>query len=81
VAAPQVVDDLFLRGQDAWSGRLGIHHRLQALDHRGAARHLERAKVALPVEHAVGKRLLVTEKLQDLMLDPIYGLSTAPNIG
>src|SRR5437588_11736813 len=73
MAAPQVVDDHFLRRQYARRrGSLGTHHRLQTLDHRRAARrHLERAKVALPVEHAIGERLLVTEKMQDLMLDRI----------
>jgi len=32
----------------------------------------ERAEIALAVEHAVGQRLLVTEKVQNLVFDRIF---------
>ncbi len=74
MATPQLLGDGFFRRQDARrDARLRLHHRLHALDHgRPAGRHLERAEIALAVEHAVGQRLLVTEKVQNLVLDRIF---------
>src|SRR5258707_1178047 len=72
MATPHLIGDSFLRRQDAWRDTR-LHHSLHALDYgRPPGRHLERAEIALAVEHAVGQCLLVTEKMQNLVLDRIF---------
>jgi hypothetical protein len=73
VATSQLFGDGFLRRQDGHGDARGhLHHRFHALDHgRPTGRHLERTEIALAIEHAVGQRLLVTKKMQNLVLDRI----------
>ena len=73
MATPQLFGYGFFRRQDAGSDtRLTPHHRLHALDHGcPAGRHLERAEIALAVEHAIGQRAL-PEQVQNLVLDRIF---------
>jgi hypothetical protein len=72
MATSHFIGDGFFRRQDARRDTC-LHHRLHALDHgRPTGRHFECAEIALSVEYAVGKRLLVTEKVQNLVLDRIF---------